>query len=82
MHYKPRKCVECGKEFIPKSGTNIYCPGPHVSTCEYCGKQFEYTTSPKFKRKYCSASCRELAKKQNLMKKYGVDNVAKNSGSS
>lgn len=77
MHYKPRKCVECGKEFIPKSGTNVYCPGPHVSTCEYCGKQFEYTTSPKFKRKYCSASCRELAKKQNLMKKYGVDNVAK-----
>lgn len=43
MHYKPRKCVECGKEFIPKSGTNVYCPGPHVSTCEYCGKQFEYS---------------------------------------
>lgn len=42
MQYKPRKCVQCGKEFIPKSGTNVYCPGSHVSTCEYCGKQFEY----------------------------------------
>lgn len=43
MHYKPKKCVECGREFIPKSGTNVYCSSPHVSTCEYCGKQFEYS---------------------------------------
>lgn len=28
MQYKPKKCIECGKEFIPKSGTNVYCPGP------------------------------------------------------
>lgn len=77
LHFSPRICDECGREFIPTCGTQKVCKGPHTTKCEYCGKDIEYVCHPREKPKFCSKECRELKKKQNLMKKYGVDNVSK-----
>lgn len=71
-----RICKECGKEFYPRSGTQVYCSGPHITHCEECGKDIEYTCSPKEKPRFCSAQCRELHKKKSNLMKYGVENVS------
>lgn len=54
-----RICKECGKEFYPRSGTQVYCSGPHITHCEECGKDIEYTCSPREKPRFCSTTCRE-----------------------
>lgn len=71
-----RICKECGKEFYPRSGTQVYCSGPHITHCEECGKDIEYTCSPKEKPRFCSTQCRELHKKKSNLMKYGVENVS------
>lgn len=75
MPFKPKICEECGKEFIPKCGTQRYCSGPHTTSCEVCGKAIEYTCSPREKPKCCSQPCLNERKRRNVFKKYGVDNV-------
>lgn len=42
---KPKKCLRCGKEFIPKTWTQKYCLNPCVAKiqnfknrCEVCGR--------------------------------------------
>lgn len=77
LHFKPRRCIECGKEFMPRCGTQKVCDGPHTTPCEYCGKLITYSCHPSEKPRFCSAECRELHKKKYLMEKYGVDNVSK-----
>ncbi|MCD8211780.1 MAG: hypothetical protein LUC17_01980 [Oscillospiraceae bacterium] len=77
LHYKPKICEECGKPFIPKSGTQRVCDGTHTTKCIYCGKDIEYTCRPWEKPNYCSKECIELDKKRKLMEKYRVDNVSK-----
>ena len=71
-----RICEECGKEFTPRSGTQRYCAGPHVTYCKECGKLIEYKCSPREKPQYCSKTCRELGKKKSNLLKYGVENVS------
>lgn len=71
-----RICKECGKEFYPRSGTQVYCSGPHITHCEECGEGIEYTCSPKEKPRFCSTQCRELHKKKSNLMKYGVENVS------
>lgn len=73
---KEKKCAECGKVFQPKSGTQRYCPGPHVATCEFCGKSFQYSCSPKEKPRYCSQQCINDGKRRTVQSKYGVENVS------
>lgn len=77
MKFKSKICKECGKEFEPTCGTQLYCKGPHVTTCIYCGKEFTYSCSPKEKPKCCCRECIEAQKKKTLYDKYGVDNVSK-----
>ena len=71
-----RKCQECGKEFVPKSGTQKYCPGPHYTECIICGKEIEYSCSPKEKPLYCSPECRKEGKRRTVQERYGVNNVS------
>lgn len=73
---KEKKCKECGKVFQPKSGTQQYCPGPHVAICQSCGKEFEYTCRPTEKPLHCSQKCINDGKKKTVKAKYGVDNVS------
>ena len=77
MHYtKQRRCEECGKLFIIKSGTQRYCPGPHHTKCKICGNDIEYTCSPKEKPSYCSKECRNKGHEKTVMERYGVKNVS------
>ena len=73
---KEKKCAECGKVFQPKSGTQRYCPGPHLAVCEFCGKSFQYSCSPKEKPRYCSQQCINDGKRRTVQAKYGVENVS------
>ena len=77
MHYtKQRRCEECGNLFTIKSGTQRYCPGPHHTKCKICGKDIEYTCSPKEKPSYCSKECRNKGHEKTVMERYGVKNVS------
>lgn len=73
---KEKKCAECRKVFQPKSGTQRYCSGPHVAVCEFCGKPFQYSCSPKEKPRYCSQRCINDGKRRTVQAKYGVENVS------
>lgn len=70
-------CKECGREFTPKCGTQVYCTGPHTSICVICNRKFEYICSPNEKPKTCSIECQGELRKLTVKKKYGVDNVSK-----
>lgn len=72
-----RVCKECGKPFHPIQASQIYCPGPHVSTCKVCGNSFEYTVRPSEKPETCSSECRKQLQADTVFKRYGVDNVSK-----
>ena len=75
MAFNPKICEECGKEFIPRCGTQRYCSGPHTTSCEVCGKVIDYICSPREKPKCCSQSCINERKRRTVFEKYGVDNV-------
>lgn len=70
------KCQECGAEFLAKHKTDKFCKGPHIANCAVCGKPFEYTCRPKEKPNTCSKECKNEFRKQNLVKKYGVEYVS------
>lgn len=72
---KPKFCLECGKEFIPKNGFQKYCDGSHITTCLVCGKQFSYTCSPKEKPKCCSVKCRNILRDRTVKERYGVNSA-------
>lgn len=75
--HKPKKrCAECGTEFQPVNGTQLYCPGPHTSVCEICGSTFSYTCSPRFKPHTCSRKCQETLRSKTALSRYGVENVS------
>lgn len=74
---KPKECIECGRTFVPRNGTQRYCDGPHTTVCKCCGRIFEYSCSPREKPKYCSQRCINEGKKSTVREKYGVDNVSK-----
>lgn len=76
LTFKPKKCLECGKEFIPRSGTQRYCDGPHITYCKICGKEIQYTCSPNVKPNYCSQECINKGHEQTVMERYGVKNVS------
>lgn len=76
MNGVTRICKECGKQFKPKNGTQVYCPGPHTTRCKICCKLIEYTCSPKEKPVYCSKACRNIGKQQTVKSRYGVNNVS------
>lgn len=73
---KSKRCLECGKLFTPRCGTQQYCSGPHVTTCRFCNKIFEYAVRPSEKPQTCSVSCRKNLKALRLKEKYGVTNVS------
>lgn len=80
MVFKPKSCLECGKEFIPRNGQQKYCDGPHITQCVICGKDVEYTCSPREKPKCCSKECSKEMKRRTVQSRYGVDNVAQAAG--
>lgn len=62
-------CLNCGKEFVPRNGNQIYCSKectvlyhrklnhpPKERTCARCGKLFTVTGTNK---QYCSDECRK-----------------------
>ena len=74
--FKNKVCKECGKEFTPRNGSQVYCSGPHFAICKYCGKSFSYLCSPREKPTYCSSKCVTLGKQVTVMHRYGVKNVS------
>lgn len=73
---KLKQCKECGKSFSPRQATQLYCPGPHNSTCIICGKVFQYTCRPTEKPKTCSKACQEKLRSKTAQERYGVANVS------
>lgn len=65
-----KKCLHCGKEFIPRKDTQKFCSkvcnsryygemNKKYKTCPICGKQFWCGSS---RRVYCSDECKEKTK--------------------
>lgn len=64
-----RKCKWCGKEFDAR-GTAAYCPGPHFSTCEVCGKKFEVDVHQP--QRACSPECKSMLWRSSFKKKTAI----------
>lgn len=71
MAYAPRKCKECGKEFIPNSGKQNYCKDIHYRPCPICGKPVEVRHFSD-KLRTCSIECMLNLKDRTNLKRYGT----------
>lgn len=72
--YKPRKCKECGKEFIPNSSRQFYCKEPHYRPCPVCGKPVlvkQFSDVPRA----CSMECTLKRMEQTNMNRHGTKNA-------
>lgn len=75
MAYAPRKCKECGKEFIPNSGKQNYCKDIHYRPCPICGKPVEvkhFSDKPRT----CSTECMLKLKDKTCLHRYGTTDAA------
>lgn len=67
-------CKECGKLFTPRQASQVYCKGPHTSTCVVCGKEFTYTCRPTEKPKTCSRDCQTKLQSNTVQNNTGYSN--------
>lgn len=69
-----RKCIECGKEFTPRSGVQQICDRRHTRICKICGKEFEVSRRDiQDDVVVCCHECSvEFTQQKNVLK-YGVD---------
>lgn len=73
---RTRICDICGKEFTANAPNQKYCKGPHITACEVCGMDIEYTCDPADKPRTCSKECATSLKVQTVESRYGVKNVS------
>ena len=70
--FRPRNCIFCGAEFIPRSGVQLACEATHHAKCEICGTEFIRTVGNQSVTT-CSSNCTQ-AKLRNLsLQKYGTE---------
>lgn len=73
-NFKKRICVECGKEFVPNSGSELICDGPHYRTCVICGSQFEVSRMDINNNVVtCGKECKSALTKKTNIEKYGIE---------
>lgn len=71
--FSKRICVECGKEFVPKSGVQLICDAQHTRNCEICGKEFEVSRQDIHNNlTVCSHECKLMLQRKHNLEKYGV----------
>lgn len=71
--FPKRICVECGKEFIPRSGVQIICDREHTRVCEICNKEFTLSRRDVHdNRTTCSQACKLALQRKHNLEKYGV----------
>lgn len=72
----PKKCVICGKMFMPERSSTKICNDDHYVPCPVCGKQMLWNSrqqpSP------CSKECKAELRKMRCREKYGVDHPMQN----
>lgn len=71
-----RKCILCGKEFIPKSGIGQICSDIHYRKCAICGNKFIIDIQH-IDTMTCSKECHWKKTKQTCIETYGVDHPMK-----
>lgn len=66
-------CAFCGKPFVKRGPSQIYCKGPHYRICPVCGKAYEEKNNENLKRPphACSYECRAKKSKATSLEKYG-----------
>lgn len=66
-------CAFCGKPFVKRGPSQIYCKGPHYRMCPVCGKEYEEKNNENLKRPphACSYACRAKKSKATSLVKYG-----------
>lgn len=75
MKYAPKRCKECGKEFIPNSGKQNYCKDIHYRPCPICGKPVEVKHFSD-KSRTCSTECMLKLKDKTCLHRYGTTDAA------
>lgn len=53
---KSKYCKICGKEYKPKSNSQINCEDCRIRKCAFCGKNFEIKNG-QWKKQFCSKLC-------------------------
>ena len=72
---KYKKCIICGKLFLPSKPSNRICSDTHYANCPICGKQMIWNTTRKVEP--CSKKCRKENTRRHYIEKYGVDHPMK-----
>lgn len=77
--YHKRKCIICGKWYVPTSRAQKSCKDRNndVKPCCICGK-LTYVTLDTYKKDVvCSNECRSEKRRKTNLERYGVDNPSK-----
>lgn len=67
-------CKECGKQFVPRNGMQLYCDDQHYRKCVVCGKMFpitRYHLQVSDAKQTCSRKCNIEMRKRTNIEKYG-----------
>lgn len=68
---KPRKCLICGEEFLPKTRQGKYCDKIHYQPCPICGKDVEIKSVKQIGKTCGSKECINEKRKRSNIEKFG-----------
>lgn len=68
---EPRKCLICGKMFMPKSSNRKICYEKHYKNCCICGKPVEVSSATYKKDVTCSKECMLAKREKTMCERYG-----------
>ena len=58
LHFSPKICSKCGKEFIPRNSRHTWCDICLTKQCAYCGKEFHVGKKTNYETAtFCSREC-------------------------
>ena len=72
----PKKCIICGKIFMPERSSTKICNDDHYVPCPVCGKQMIWNSRQQ--PPPCSKECKAELRKMRCREKYGVDHPMQN----
>ena len=72
---KMKRCKICNELFLPSYSAQTICDKDHIVSCPICGKPMIWNSTAKIPP--CSKECKRILRRQNNMKKYGVDHPMK-----
>lgn len=74
VHYKPKKCENCGAEFTPRNSRHVWCDVCLTKKCLQCGNHFHIGKKTKYDSAlFCSRECKGKYRSEHYVGEKGAN---------